>query len=71
MKKLINSVDNIVTEMLDGMACAYPEYIKRLEGLDVVVRANGSKGKVALVSGGGQGNAGCCCCGCCFHIAHP
>lgn len=56
MKKLINSVDNIVTEMLDGMACAYPEYIKRLEGLDVVVRANGSKGKVALVSGGGSGH---------------
>ena len=56
MKKLINSVDNIVTEMLDGMACAYPKYLKRLEGLDVVVRANGSKGKVALVSGGGSGH---------------
>ncbi len=56
MKKLINSVDNIVTEMLDGMACAYPGYIKRLEGLDVVVRVNGSKGKVALVSGGGSGH---------------
>ena len=56
MKKLINSVDNIVTEMLDGMACAYPQYLKRLEGLDVVVRVNGSKGKVALVSGGGSGH---------------
>lgn len=56
MKKLINSADNIVTEMLDGMACAYPQYLKRLEGLDVVVRVNGSKGKVALVSGGGSGH---------------
>ena len=56
MKKLINGVDNIVDEMLDGMARAYPQYLKRLDGLDVVVRANGSKGKVALVSGGGSGH---------------
>lgn len=56
MKKLINGVDNIVDEMLDGMACAYPQYLKRLEGFDVVVRTNGSKGKVALVSGGGSGH---------------
>ena len=56
MKKLINGIDDIVTEMLDGMACAYPQYIKRLDGFDVVVRANGSKGKVALVSGGGSGH---------------
>lgn len=56
MKKLINGVDNIVDEMLDGMARAYPQYLKRLDGFDVVVRANGSKGKVALVSGGGSGH---------------
>ena len=56
MKKLINGIDNIVDEMLDGLACAYPQYLRRLEGFDVVVRANGSKGKVALVSGGGSGH---------------
>ena len=56
MKKLINGIDNIVDEMLDGMARAYPHHIKRLEGFDVVVRANSSKGKVALVSGGGSGH---------------
>ena len=56
MKKLINEVDNIVDEMLNGMVDAYPNYIKRLEGLDVVVRAGGSDGKVALVSGGGSGH---------------
>ena len=56
MKKLINEVDNIVDEMLDGMVAAYPQYIRRLDGLDVVVRAGGSKGKVALVSGGGSGH---------------
>ena len=56
MKKLINNIDNIVNEMLDGMACAYPQYLRRLDGYDVVVRAGGSKGKVALVSGGGSGH---------------
>ena len=56
MKKLINGIDNIVDEMLDGMACAYPQYLRRLDGLDVVVRAGGSKGKVAIVSGGGSGH---------------
>ena len=56
MKKLINGIDNIVDEMLDGLACAYPQYLRRLEGYDVVVRSGGSKGKVALVSGGGSGH---------------
>ncbi len=56
MKKLINDVDNVVNEMLDGMVAAYPKYVKRLEGLEVLVRAGGSDGKVALVSGGGSGH---------------
>ena len=56
MKKLINGIDSLVDEMLDGMACAYPQYIRRLDGFDVVVRANGSAGKVAIVSGGGSGH---------------
>ncbi|MBR3358349.1 MAG: dihydroxyacetone kinase subunit DhaK [Solobacterium sp.] len=56
MKKLINEVDNIVDEMLDGMVAAYPQYVKRLEGLEVLVRAGGSDGKVALISGGGSGH---------------
>ena len=56
MKKLINEVDNIVNEMLDGMVLAYPQYVKRLEGLEVLVRAGGSKGKVSLISGGGSGH---------------
>lgn len=56
MKKLINNVDNIVDEMLNGMVAAYPQYVKRLDGLDVLVRADGSQGKVALISGGGSGH---------------
>lgn len=56
MKKLINDVDNVVSEMLDGMALAYPQYVKRLEGLEVLVRAESAQGKVALISGGGSGH---------------
>ncbi len=56
MKKLINGVDDIVSEMLDGMTTAYPQYVKRLEGLEVLVRAGGPSEKVALVSGGGSGH---------------
>ena len=56
MKKLINGVDDIVSEMLDGMTAAYPQYVKRLDGLEVLVRASGPSAKVALVSGGGSGH---------------
>ena len=56
MKKLINNEDSIVDEMLDGMVRAYPQYIRRVEGFDVIVRAGGSNGKVALVTGGGSGH---------------
>lgn len=57
MKKIINNPENVVNEMLEGIVKAHPEYIKRIEGFDVLVRANGPvKGKVALISGGGSGH---------------
>lgn len=57
MKKLINGVDDVVNEMLNGMEKAHPEYVKRLEGTDVIVRTGAKKtDKVALVSGGGSGH---------------
>ncbi len=57
MKKIINNPENVVNEMLEGIVKAHPEYVKRLEGLEVLVRANSPvKGKVALVSGGGSGH---------------
>ena len=56
MKKLINGVDGIVSEMLDGMTAAFPQYVRRLDGLEVLVRASGPSPKVALVSGGGSGH---------------
>ena len=57
MKKLINGVDNIVDEMLNGMVKAHPEYVERVPGTDVVARTGAKKtNKVALISGGGSGH---------------
>jgi dihydroxyacetone kinase-like protein len=57
MKKLINGVDNIVDEMLNGMVKAHPEYVERVPGTDVVARTGAKKtDKVALISGGGSGH---------------
>ena len=57
MKKLINGVDNVVDEMLNGMIAAHPEYVERVEGTEVVVRTGAKKtDKVVLISGGGSGH---------------
>lgn len=56
MKKIINNPDNVVEEMLNGMTASQPQYLKRLKGFDVIVRANKKTDKVALVSGGGSGH---------------
>lgn len=57
MKKLINQVERVVDDMLDGFVAAYPSYVRRVPGTTVVARAGGPrKGKVGLVSGGGSGH---------------
>lgn len=56
MKKIINSVEQVENEMILGMAKAYPQYVKKLDGQNVVVRSHKKEGKVALISGGGSGH---------------
>ena len=57
MKKLINSPETVVDEMLDGMVAAYPESLRRVDGTEVLVRADAPvSGKVGIVSGGGSGH---------------
>lgn len=57
MKKVINNAEQVVEEMLQGVVLAHPQYVKRVEGFNVIVRANSPvQGKVALVSGGGSGH---------------
>ncbi len=56
MKKLINSVETVEDEMIQGLVKAYPNYLKKVDGQNVVVRAEKKEGKVALISGGGSGH---------------
>ncbi|WP_027625886.1 dihydroxyacetone kinase subunit DhaK [Clostridium lundense] len=57
MKKLINDSEYVVEDMLKGMVAAYPQYIKKLEEGNIIVRKDAPiKDKVALVSGGGSGH---------------
>lgn len=56
MKKLINDVDDVVKEQLEGMALAHPELTVKYEP-DFIFRSDAPvKGKVAVVSGGGSGH---------------
>lgn len=54
MKKIINKPENVVSEMLAGMAIANPNLVYH-PGLEVISRKNKSA-KVGLVSGGGSGH---------------
>lgn len=57
MKKLINDVDDVVKEQLEGMAIAHPDALKVNFDPYYVYRADAPvQGKVAIVSGGGSGH---------------
>jgi phosphoenolpyruvate---glycerone phosphotransferase subunit DhaK len=56
MKKLINSVDNVLTESLDGFAAAHADIVSLGDEHKFVRRRDLKPGKVALISGGGSGH---------------
>ena len=57
MKKLINRVEDVVTEELQGIAAAHAELVKVNFSPNYIVRRDAPvKGKVGLVSGGGSGH---------------
>ncbi|CCG46327.1 dihydroxyacetone kinase subunit DhaK [Halobacillus halophilus DSM 2266] len=57
MKKIINDSNQVVTEMLDGIAAAYPDDVRRVQDTTVLVRKDAPvKNKVGIVSGGGSGH---------------
>lgn len=57
MKKLINQVDDVVRESLEGVAAAHPNLLRVDTDLKVIVRADAPiSGKVGVVSGGGSGH---------------
>jgi dihydroxyacetone kinase-like protein len=56
MKKLINRVDGVLAESLDGFAAAHAGIVSLGEGRLFVQRRTPRAGKVALISGGGSGH---------------
>jgi len=57
MKKLINDVETVLSESLEGFGAAHADIVKISEEPRFVMRADGPvKGKVALISGGGSGH---------------
>ena len=57
MKKLINGVDEFVTEELQGLEAAHPDLLRIDYAQNVILRKDAPRqGKVALVSGGGSGH---------------
>ena len=56
MKKLINDVDSVLTESLDGFALAHADIVTLGEAAQFVRRRALKAGKVALISGGGSGH---------------
>ena len=56
MKKIINKPENVVTEMLDGLAYVHSDLVHRVEGFDIIARNEQAAGQVGLISGGGSGH---------------
>ena len=56
MKKIINDVENVEQEMIEGLVKSRSRKLEKLEAGNIVVRKERKQGKVALVSGGGSGH---------------
>ena len=56
MKKILNDVDRVEEEMIQGLVKSAPKMLRKLDYGTIVVRADKKEGKVALVSGGGSGH---------------
>lgn len=56
MKKIINDPNQVVTEMLEGLAKANPDVVYAGEGVEVISRKEKKNGKVGVISGGGSGH---------------
>ena len=56
MKKIINNPNQVVSDMLRGMAKANPKIRYLGEGVEVIARAEKTAGKVGVITGGGSGH---------------
>ncbi len=56
MKKILNDVNNLVDEMLNGMVKSHGDIVAKVPNASVLVRAKQNDNKVKLISGGGSGH---------------
>lgn len=56
MKKFINNINDIERELLEGLAAACPNIVRKLGDQNIIVRAKLNPEKVAVISGGGSGH---------------
>lgn len=57
MKKILNTPENFVNEMLEGIYTAHPDMVKPAAGnLHCLVSEKKTKGKVGIATGGGSGH---------------
>lgn len=57
MKKLINNPQEVARETIEGLALAYPHFLRKLDRWQAVVRCDApTANKVALLTGGGSGH---------------
>lgn len=59
MKKILNSVDTLITEMCQGMVSAHPDLITFNSKYKIIERKHLNKDKVSLITGGGSGHEPC------------
>lgn len=57
MKKLVNNPNDVARETIEGLALAYPQFLRKLDRWQAVVRRDApTPNKVALLTGGGSGH---------------
>lgn len=57
MKKIINAPENVVNEMLEGLAAANPDKLELIADKRIILRKEKKeKGKVAVITGSGSGH---------------
>ncbi len=57
MRKLINNPNDVAIEGIEGLALAFPQYLRQVPGLQAVVRRDAPVGgQVTILTGGGSGH---------------
>ena len=56
VKKIINDPENIVPEVIDGLVLASHGKLKKVDGVNALMRTDMPADKVALLIGGGSGH---------------